>query len=218
MSRTLTTQVDTALKQPNVPMLMLIEMDFASGIVRFCNASYNFVYSGNTYLGAGRAASVKNIEEGADQRMYGIELSLSGVDTALVAIALAESYQQRPITCRFAPLDANYQILPTPPIVWKGRMDRMDIEMGDTATITLTAESRLTDWNKADSRRYNDEDQKIYFPTDKGFEYVAQMVEKPVNWGVPIPWVETYAVYSTDRYKTTFLENRQRSHSSGGRA
>lgn len=188
MSRTLTGTVDTALQQPNVPMLILVDLDFASGFLRMCNASYNFTYSGNTYLGAGRIANIKNIEEGVDQKMYGIEMTLTGVDPAYIAIALAEAYQQRPITVMFAPLDANYTILASPPVIWKGRMDKMNIEMGETATITLTAESRLTDWNRANIRRYNDEDQKAFFPTDKGFEYVAQMVDKALNWGIPIPY------------------------------
>lgn len=187
MSRTLTAGVDTALQQPHVPMLLLVEMDFASGFLRFCNASYDFTYLSNVYLGGGRLSTIKNIQEGADQQMYGIELSSSGINPGFVSIALSEPYQQRPLTVRFAPLTPEYQIIATPPVVWKGRMDRMEIELGETATITITAESRLTDWNKSSIRRYNDEDQKSEFPTDKGFEYVAQMVDKALDWGIATP-------------------------------
>lgn len=219
MSRTLTAAVDTALQQPNIPMLILISMDFASGFLRMCNASYNFTYGGFTYLGAGRLANVKNMEEGTDQKMYGTELSLSGIDPGIVSIALAEPYQQRPITILFAPLDSNYQIIANPPVVWKGRMDQMNIEMGETATITLTAESRLTDWNRPNIRRYNDEDQKAFFPTDKGFEYVAQMVDKSLNWGIPIPRDVTAPTFDSNRYGNRGRTGSQTLHySSGGTA
>ena len=204
MSRTLTTTVDTALQAQHVPMLILIVLDFASGIVRLCNANYNFVYGGFTYLGAGRVASVKSIQEGVQQQMYGIEMSITGCDSALVSIALAEPYQGRACTVSFAPLDSNYQILSNPPIVFKGRMDKMNVELGETGTITLTAESRLTDWNKAFMRRYNNEDQLSRFPGDNFFEYVAQMVDKQIDWGVlsPVPPLPDYILHPR------FIQNR----------
>lgn len=197
-------------------MLLLVDMEFASGTLRVCNATYDFDFGGFPYLAAGRLANIKTMEEGVDQKMYGIELSLSGVDTGLGSIALQEAYQQRPITIRFAPLDSNYNIITVPPIVWKGRMDQMNVEMGETATITVTAESRLTDWNRPNVRRYNDEDQKAFFPTDKGFEYVAQMVNKSLNWGIAIPRDVQQPTYDNARYGSGRQTGTQTLHFSSG--
>lgn len=59
----------------------------------------------------------------------------------------------------------------------------MNTEVGDTATITLSAESRMVTWDRPRTRRYNNEDQQSRYPGDRGFEYVAQMVEKSLIWG-----------------------------------
>jgi len=62
-------------------------------------------------------------------------------------------------------------------------MDTMDVELGTTASITVAAESRLADWDRPRVRRYNAADQNISYPSDKGFEFVPQMVEKSIRWG-----------------------------------
>ena len=54
---------------------------------------------------------------------------------------------------------------------------------GDTATIKLTAESRLIDLDRSRERRFTSEDQKIEFPDDKGLEYVDDLQDKEIVWG-----------------------------------
>ena len=75
------------------------------------------------------------------------------------------------------------QLVAQPIRLFSGRMDTMDTEVGDTATITVTAESRMVSWDKARVRRYNNEDQQNRYPGDRGFEFVSQMVEKNLLWG-----------------------------------
>ena len=77
----------------------------------------------------------------------------------------------------------DYQIIADPVVVFKGRMDTMDIEVGKTSSVTVSVESRLVDWERPRIRRYNDADQRSEFPTDRGCRYVAQMVSKDLPWG-----------------------------------
>ena len=62
-------------------------------------------------------------------------------------------------------------------------MDTMPIEVGAQASIQLTVESRLVDWERPRDRRFNHPDQIAEYPDDKGLEYVAQMAEKELVWG-----------------------------------
>ena len=63
-------------------------------------------------------------------------------------------------------------------------MDTMGIEdTGDTANISLTAESRLIDLERSRERRYTSEDQKIDYPNDKGLEFIADLQDKEIVWG-----------------------------------
>ncbi len=60
----------------------------------------------------------------------------------------------------------------------------MTIDEGaDSATISLAVENKLIILENAKERRYNDEDQKIENPTDKGFEFVASIQDVEIVWG-----------------------------------
>ena len=63
-------------------------------------------------------------------------------------------------------------------------MDVMTIEdAGATATINVSAESRLIDLDRSRTRRFTSEDQKIDYPNDKGLEMVASLQDKQITWG-----------------------------------
>lgn len=183
MARTVTTAVGNALASGNVPYLMLVQLDFVSGTLRACSAAYDFAWGGYTWVGAGNLAAIQPIEEGAELQMYGVQLQLSGIPAAYVSVALNQNYRGRPATIYLAPLNSSYMVLADPVVAFSGRMDTMQLEVGHTATITVTAESRLTDWERARVRRYNSEDQQQVYPGDLGFQYVPQMVEKQIVWG-----------------------------------
>jgi hypothetical protein len=138
--------------------------------------------------------------------MSGIKMTLSGVDPAKVTIALDEHYQGQPVTIRLAPLDDDYQVIDDPVIVFVGRMDVMEVVIDKTAVITVTAESRLTDWNRASIRRYNHEDQTSVHPTDMFFQYVPQMIEKELLWNVPSPAVTPAPQVAIDAMRTVIHE------------
>ena len=179
-----TTSVKTVLASENCPMLVLVELDFAGGTVQCCNAGYSFDWNGHTWLGLGQVGSINAIQEGKDLQMYGCVLNLTGIDSSLVSLSLDPTeYQGRMATIWLAPLDSSYQILADPIITFQGIMDVMPITMGDTATISLSIESKLIDWERPRARRYNHEDQISEFPEDMGMQYIPQMVEKELVWG-----------------------------------
>ena len=76
-----------------------------------------------------------------------------------------------------------YALIADPVEIFKGRVNQMNIEAGETATISLTVESRLVDWERPRVSRYNNADQQVAFSGDKGFEFVPPMVEKELIWG-----------------------------------
>ena len=181
--RSLTTAAKNAFSQLNFPAIVLVSMEFEGGTVRVTNAAYTFPWGGNDYLGIGNLGSIEAISEGSALQMYGCALTLSGIPPEIVSEAFSQNYQGRSATIWLAPLTEDYAFVADPVVVFKGRMDTMDIEIGTTATITLTIESRLVDWDKPRARRFNDEDQRFNYPDDRGFRYVDQMVQKDLKWG-----------------------------------
>ena len=183
MSRTLTPTVESALAAGHLPVIVLVEMDFPSGILRVNNSPVSFTWNSVDWLGVGRLGRIDAISEGADLQSRGLSFAISGIPSAHIAVALGQQYQGRDCKVWLAPLSAGHAVLADPLLVFHGRLDTMDVELGDTATITVTAESRLADWDRPRVRRYNAEDQAIDYPADKGFEFVPQMAEKELRWG-----------------------------------
>ena len=64
-------------------------------------------------------------------------------------------------------------------------MNYLTIVEDKVATIKLATHGRLADFERARVRRYNDEDHQAVHAGDLYYQYVAQMVEKPLRWGVP---------------------------------
>lgn len=182
MNRNVDSGFISAVSSAHVPYLFFVQLDFSSPL-RVCSAAYDMVWNGVSWMGIGMLGGMEPIEEQASTEAIGVRLTLTGVPTGMIALTLGEQYQGRPCQIWFAPLRDDLQLIAQPIRLFSGRMDTMDTEVGDTATITLTAESRMVSWDKARVRRYNNEDQRSRYPGDRGFEYVAQMVEKQLLWG-----------------------------------
>lgn len=183
MTRSISAGMIAASEAPVVRPVIATELDFQSGFVRVNSSPSSIVIEGNEYLGVGSLGKISAVQEGSDQQAYGITLTLSGIPSELISIALGEHYQGRSCRVLLALLDENHQVIASPTILWSGRMDTMDIELGESATISVTAESRLVDWERARIRRYTSEDQRAEHPDDKGFEFVPRMQEKELIWG-----------------------------------
>jgi len=183
MSRALTAAVQSALGADVVPALLLVDLDFASGHLYLNNSAVTFNWSGHDWLGLANLGSVEAIAEHSGLEMSGVRLTLTGIPSEMVSIALGEHYQGRACVIHLAPLDESHTVLADPVQVFSGRIDTMEIALGETAAITLTAESRLTDWERPRVRRYTHEDQLAEYPGDLGLEFVPQMAEKALVWG-----------------------------------
>lgn len=182
MNRNIDSGTVSAVSAGHVPYLFFVQMDFSTPL-RVCSAAYDIEWNGYIWLGLGTLGGLEPIEEQAGLEAIGARLTLTGIPTEVIAISLGEKYQGRPCQIWFTPLRDDLQMLLTPVRLFSGRMDTMDSEVGDTATITVTAESRMVSWDKPRVRRYNNEDQQSRYPGDRGFEFVAQMVERNLLWG-----------------------------------
>jgi hypothetical protein len=189
LSRDLTAGVLTAVENANVPMVAFVELDFGSGFVRVTNAPHTMTWNGYSWLGLGTLGGLDAVDEGAGLEARGVALKLSGVpvsgegDSENISIALGEHYQGRDCRIWVALLDEQFSIVPDPKLIFLGRMDNMEIEIGATATIVVRAENRLADLERPRVRRYNSGDQQLLFSGDKGLEFVEQMVDTSIVWG-----------------------------------
>lgn len=179
MARTIPSSFLTALGQKEVVPFYAVEMLFDSGAVRFWTGYGDRTIQAETYIGAGSLLSISGLEEVSDLSAKSATLTLSGVPSEIVSLALQEPYQRRKCRILFGLTnDTNALEL------FSGVMSQMDIEdTAETAVISLTVESKLVELEKSRPRRYTHESQQARFPGDTFFSYVADLQDRQVVWG-----------------------------------
>lgn len=187
-SRSLTAAMQTMAQADVVEPLVLVEALFDSNAptsyLYLWNGIGNLMHDSKTYIGAGNLLSISSIAENVELKAAGVTVVLSGISDPLLSKAQTEDYQGRELTIRLGGFDSSGNVIADPIIVFSGFMDTMTIsDGGDTATIAVTVENRLVEFEKTRVRRYTDNDQRILHPTDKGLEFVSQIQEKEIVWG-----------------------------------
>lgn len=165
-----------------VARTMAVELDFPAGIVRWCGGALDLIIGGNLFFGVGAFGSVTAVEEGAELRSYGLTVQLAGIPRDMIALALGQAYQGRRATVWEVPLGPADIPVEDPFIIFRGRMDQMEISLGQDATVRVRLENRLADWERPRVRRYTAEDQEREFPGDLAFRFVPATAEKEIIW------------------------------------
>lgn len=167
----------------------------------------DLVVDGVTYSGTGELLSISEVKETADISAAGANLSLSGVPTDIISLALQVPYQGRLCRIKFGLLDTKRNVLllengstllledgnaididpatPALTTLFVGYMDQMNIDEGpETSTINVAVENNLiAKLNKPIVNRYTSESQKSRYPGDLAFDFVPDLQDRPPAWG-----------------------------------
>jgi len=184
MSRDIASVIANALGDEVIEPFFAIDLEFDSGTLRFWSGVGTKTINGEDYIGAGAFLSISDIEETAAISAAGATITLSGIPSEVLSIALAEPYHNRACRIYFGLAGSEADMA----IIFVGTMDRLDIEEGaETSVIQLAVENKLLDLERARVRRYSDNDQRSRFPGDRGLEFVESLLTREILWGrVPV--------------------------------
>lgn len=207
MSRTLSDGIVSVLTAEAIQPFFAVQMFFDTQTLNFWTGLGELTVGGVTYTGTGQLMQISELSETAEISAKGATITLSGIPSNLISLALTEPYQGRLCKIYFGAIDANRVYLtdedgnyilnedsskidisigdPNDIVeVFTGYMDQMNIEEGaETSTIGLAVESKLIDLERPRVFRYTDANQKSRFTDDKGFEFVEDLQDKRFNWG-----------------------------------
>ena len=184
MSRDLHANMEAVTTNTVVRPFFLVSLIFDTNPLRLWTGVGDLIYNGVTFLGVGDLLNISSFEEKSDLSSVGATITLNGLKTSLVQIARDEDYQGRAATIALGAFDSTGSIISNPVTMFSGFMDVMTINEGaEFSEIILTLENKLLQLERTKERRYTDEDQKIDFPNDKGFEFVSSLQDKEVVWG-----------------------------------
>jgi len=192
MSRDLTPTTLAAIDDDVVYPFFAVELMFDEGtfipigsttpkdrILRMWTGQGTFNDGVNDWVGAGNLLAISDIEETAEMSVRGATLTLSGVPSEILSLALSEPYQGRVCNIYFGISGENIFNQ-----LFSGYMDQMNIEDGpETSTIELKVENRLIDLERARVARFTSAYQKSVYSGDKGLEFLEDMQDRPLTWG-----------------------------------
>ena len=169
MSRNLDANISSAITSTDIEPFFAFKLAFDSTTLFLYTGIGDLTIGSDTYTGVGSLLSFTNVEESADIGAKSVSISLSGIPSSNLSLALNTPYQGREVTILFGIRDANRVFLAnedgdlvltennklidlTPnttnpdatSTLFVGYIDQMDITEGtETSTITVKLESKL---------------------------------------------------------------------------
>jgi len=159
---------------------------------------------GTQWYGAGSLLGISSIEETSEMSVRGATVTLSGIPSEVLSLALSEPYQGRVCNIYFGTFSSgsllketgNYILLQDGSRInvetgetgfnniFSGYMDQMNIEDGpETCTIEVTVENKLIDLERQRVARFTSGYQTSVYRNDKGLEFIEDMQNRPLTWG-----------------------------------
>ena len=206
MSRDLSSNTIENISQDVVYPFFAIELRFdGDNVLRLWTGQGTLVLEdGTNWIGTGNLLDISAIEETSELAVKGATLTLSGVPSEVISLALSEPYQGRVCNIFFGTLSqgsllqesSSYILLQDGSRIeletgekgfneiFSGYMDQMNIEeSGETSTIQLLVENKLVDLERARVARFTSGYQKSIYAGDLGLDFVEDLQDKQIPWG-----------------------------------
>jgi hypothetical protein len=182
-SRDLNSDISNRLSNDNQNIAYAVDLEFDSGELNLWTGVGDFTSGSKTYTGAGELLTISNIEETNELASTNLTISISGLNSDIVPYATTEDYQNRPITLKLFFFHAGTTEEINSMILFKGRMDTLTVNDGDSFSVVITAENKLIDLTRPKNLYYTPETQEFLHSGDKGLEFVPKIQEQNINWG-----------------------------------
>jgi len=180
MSRDLTSEIIATLSDDVVYPFFAIELLFDDNPVRVWTGVGTLSLGGFDWVGSGQLITVSAIEETQEMSVKGATITMSGIPSELLSLALSEPYQGRVCNIYFGTSQVALELSQ----IFSGYMDQMNIVNGpETSTIELLVENKLIDLERARIARYTSGYQKSVYPGDLGLDFVESLQDKDIVWG-----------------------------------
>ena len=205
MSRVLPTTIVDALDDNVVYPFFAVEMNFdGDDVLRLWTGVGTLTFEGVSWTGSGTLLGISAIEETTETAARGADITITGLPSEVLALALSTPYQGRTCKIYFGMFakgslqkeSTNFILLEDGSRIeledratglteiFAGYMDQMDIEeLPETSTIHLKVENKLVDLERARVARYSSSYQKSIYPTDFGLDLVESIQDKEIVWG-----------------------------------
>lgn len=185
------------LKGRTVRMAHLAEFMFRDAPAYVWNGVRTITTGGHDWIGFGKLGSITGIDETSSETASTIKASLSGVDSAVLAVAASEDradYVGFLLRVWMQFFDEDWSLLDAPYARAAGIMDGMEITRSPGVngvtlrTVSVTAPNIFYGRRIPPFGYWTDRDQQKRYPGDIGLSFVTslQNAELPYPWSVSV--------------------------------
>jgi hypothetical protein len=206
MSRDLSTLTIEAINDDTVHPFFAVELMFdGDNVLRMWTGQGTLVLAdGTEWAGAGTLLNISTVEETSELAVKGATITLTGIPSEVISLALSQPYQGRVCNIYFGTFtsgnilqeNSDYILLQDGSkievqstskgfnSIFSGYMDQMNIaEDAETASIELSVENKLIDLERARVARFTSGYQKSIYPGDLGLDFVEDLQDRNISWG-----------------------------------
>lgn len=186
MTREIPTETLNSLDDSVFKPFFALELLFTTQTVRVWTGLGTISIEGEDWLGAGEVLSISPVEETSELSIKGAIVSLSGIPSEYLYLALNEPYQGRIAKIYFGNFVSGQPSELTE--IFSGYMDQLNIEEdAESSSIQLKIENKLIDLERPRVARFTSQYQRSVFPDDRGLDFVEDLQDKELFWGGPNP-------------------------------
>lgn len=192
MPRVLTSGMQTQIAADNAEFVYLLEFEFSGTFVRLSTAPLDLPWNGVTWSGVGGFLTFTAVEETTDDKGQGTEIRLSGVNSSITAVLLAQAYIGRKVSLWKAYLSGGAVV--NDPISYGSYIMNSGFEItedvdADPPTVTISSRvvSRLALFDQERGIRTNVQSHQRIYSGDTFFSQVAALPLTPIYWGMDYP-------------------------------
>jgi len=140
---------------------------------------------GHDYTGIGDRGLAQEVGQSVGGSAQGVQLTLSGIEQAVVAMIDAASVRAAPVTVRKLIFDSSGTQMLDASVYARGRVDQLPItdNAGGKSSVSAMVETAARGLGRRGGRMRTDADQRLIKSIDGSFKSVSYAAQKTLYWG-----------------------------------
>ena len=192
MARTIDSGLSATLGDSQTEIFHLFEFIFSTSTIRYCTAPHDSVWDSKTWIGIGGALAYEAIEETNDMIAGAVTLTLSGVNQSMIAVFLTENFIGREATIYRGHINTTTGAQEGEPLEEYNGFLNSGFQVHETRAEngkgTVRVKTRLVGATALFKVRRgiitNLGSHQAVFSGDKFFEFMPDLQDKPITWGI----------------------------------
>lgn len=187
---TVTGSQQTQLEARHLRLVLFAQLEFLDGTfatatIRVSTWNHDITWGGFTWQGLGNLVSIQDVKDSEALETNSVDMKLNVGNSTILGLALgeAERYRGKAAILYMCPVNDGGVLVDTPITFWTGEMDSMALTYGqENSEIALRCFPTSSRISRPSGLRANHEQHIQNYPTELGFQYLADLIAHPQVW------------------------------------